>query len=315
IRVLENPDDPASIPRAVETDREGRFDVEATTAGPFWLRVESRGLQPLLLKDLTPGEPLILRLNTGSAVRGRVVDRRSGDGIAEAEVWFCDRGAHRFGFAACPRFSAAADGRFRLDGIPNAPVRIGAASPEHAFLTIELPVERSADAFQLIELEEGGSLAGRVLDDQGRPVPGVRIGRDLYRVPFTEATEPLFDPPLISDEDGRFRHPGLSIPTRLSIRGLVDGWYGVPSNQVMALKGTVQELDLILQRPATLRFGLAPDGGELVQPGVRLLHRAAGGLAGPTAEAGEDGRYALEGLPTEPLDLKLTIAGYQPLDL
>ena len=327
VRVLENPDDPGSIPRVVRSGKDGRFELGGLGDGPLWVRVESPGLQPVVLKNAAFATPLEVQLEAGTSVQGRVVDQRSGEGLPDATVWVCDRDAERFGFDACAEHAVDAGGRFTVTGVPPTPVRLGAASPEHAFAAIELPARRGDNAFHLIELENGAPLSGRVIDDRGRPMPGARIGRDQYTVPFTDATEVVFDPPLITDEDGEFRHPGVQIHSRWVYRGLVDGWYGVPSGSVSPVKGTAQKLELTLERPATLQFGLTSADGDLVQPQVRLVHHAVrsyakngstsslGGVSGPKAKAGPDGRYRLDDLPTKPLELKLTIEGYQPIDL
>ena len=315
VRVLEKPDDPGSVARVLRAGEDGQFEVDGTGDAPLWVRVESPGLQPVVLKDVVAGDALDVRLEAGSTLQGRVVDLRNGNGVADATVWVCDRDARRFGFDACAEFEAGTKGRFAVTGVPQEPVRLGAASPEHAFAAIELPARRADNEFHLIELDEGAPLSGIVVDDRRRPVAGARIGRDSFTVPFTDATEVVFDPPLITDENGEFRHPGVEIRSRWVYRGLADGWYGVPSDRVAPVKGTRQKLELALERPATLQFGLAAAGGDLVQPRVRLVHRTAATVRSPRAEAGTDGRYRLSDLPTIPVELKLTIEGYQPLDL
>jgi len=314
VRVLQNPDDRGSIPGVVRTGEDGRFEVDMTAAGQPWVRIESFGLQPVVLKgDIA--SPLNVRLAYGTSVQGRVVDSRSGEGLSDATVWICDADATRFGLDACPAHAAGAGGLFALTGVPATAVRLGASSPAHAFASTRLPAHRSGKAFHLIELEAGAPLSGRVVDDGGRPVAGARIGRDEYAVPFSDATEIVFDPPLITDENGTFRHPGVEARSRWVYRGLVDGWYGVPSGWVSPVKGTGRSVELKLERPATLQFGLALANGDPVQPKVRLLHYAMGTVRGPSSGAETDGRYRLDGLPTKPLELKLTIEGYQPLDL
>ena len=238
VRVLENPDDPGSIPRAHRIGKDGRFEIDEPDDGPLWVRVESPGLQPVVLKQAAIVDLLDVRLEHGSSLEGRVVDSRSGEGISDATVWVCDRDAARFGFDACAEHAASAAGLFTVTGVPASPLKLGASSPEHAFAAIKLPARRSGNAFHLIELEGGAPLSGRVVDGDGRPMPGARIGRDEYIVPFADATEVVFDPPLITDENGEYRHPGVEIRSRWVYRGLVDGWYGVPSGWVSPVRGS-----------------------------------------------------------------------------
>ncbi|NIM01327.1 MAG: hypothetical protein GTN89_10890 [Acidobacteria bacterium] len=312
VRVLESPDDPRSTQRVLRVGEDGRFNVDLAT-DETWIRVESPGLVPVVSKEHRPGEPLVLRMTAGKTVRGNVIDRATGQPLPDATVWLCDRGASRFGFDACAEFEVDPNGGFVVTGVPETGARIGAASPLHAYAAAGLPAPLPRDFFHLFELEQGAPLGGLVLDDRGRPVAGAKIGRDEYTVPFSNRTEVVFDPPLVTDERGEFRHPGMELRSRWVYRGLADGWYGVPSDRVSAVPGTRRKLELRLERPATLQFGLAPRDGELVQPEVRLVHSGADVVR--LREAGEDGRFRLTGLPTKPLKLQLKVAGFQTLDL
>lgn len=313
IRVLETPDDPGATPRVIRSGPDGRFDL-GPLPGEAWVRLEAAGLRPVVLKGPAVVDPLDVRLETGSTLRGRVVDRWTGQAIPDASVWVCDGEATRFGFNACAEHRAAADGTFAVPGVPDAAVRLGAASPNHAFSAIDLPARRAPDDFYLLQPEEGAPIRGRLLDDRERPVVGARIGQDDYTVPFTNRTEIVFDPPLITDENGEFVHPGVGLRSRKVYRGLSDGWYGIPSGWVSPVQGTSQQLELRVARPSSLQFGLR-DEGRPVQPAVMLVHKTLSTVSWRETEASPDGRYHLENLPVEPLELRLNVKGYQPVPL
>src|SRR6266581_7980615 len=63
---------------STRTDTWGRFKLLLTTPGPHGLRVAARGLAPLVLEKVAPGQSLTLVLAKGGAIEGLVRDATSG---------------------------------------------------------------------------------------------------------------------------------------------------------------------------------------------------------------------------------------------
>ena len=324
IRVLDEPEDRLAVPRVLRTGEDGRFEFEVPDASTR-IRFESLGLVPVVLERVDPDRPLAIRLETGSSLIGRVLDSRSGESLSDASVWICDRDAAPFGFDACAEHAVDAKGRFSATGVPRDRVSLAASASGHAFTAKMVPAKRAENAFHFLELDSGSEINGRVVDDRGQPIAGARIGRSphnlaltesiAFETPFGEEFDAEFSPALITDVNGEFRHPGVGGRKKSIYWGIAEGWFGVPSAWTYPATHASKTLELRLERPATLLFGLALEG-EPVQVKVRLLRRLNSSVTEALdAELGPDGGYAFEGLPGKELKLSLRIDGYLAIDL
>jgi protocatechuate 3,4-dioxygenase beta subunit len=315
IRLLAGADDATAVRSVHGTDDEGTFEIPVPDNTPYRVRIESTGLVPVVLDNPSPDRLHVQRMHHGAVLEGRVVDVRSGDAIHDATVWICDRETSRFGFSACAEHRAEVSGRFRVTGVPAEAFHLGASSPKHGFHLLAVPANWKSDTFVRVELDGGAPLNGRVVNERGEPVADATIGRDEHRLPFGGETLPALDPPLITDEDGEFRHPGVKWHDRWTYRAQLEGWYGAPSEWIVPIQGSPETLELKLARPAALQFGLVAEDGAPVLADVRLVHQAGGITGGPRGRPDADGRYRFDGLPTRPLELMLTVEGHQPVDL
>lgn len=164
------------------TDKEGRLAVTVPRAGDLAIQLtapDCRWLQANVRQD----SPTVLKLNPPRVVKGQVVDRRTRQPIAAAWVW-------PEGYPSC---SARSDkeGRYTvsLPGLNEPHVR--GAAPGHQ------PESLAAGPGSLLLAlapTETRSAFGRVVDFQGRPVPGAEVLLE-GRTNFKAAT----------DQNGRFR--------------------------------------------------------------------------------------------------------------
>ena len=201
------PPDPETV-----TGRDGRFrlDVEWQQAGdaaesmPELLRLDRMQLAvrheafaTLVTELVHPGGEQLdlgdLYVRPGCWIAGRIVDPQ-GRPLAEATVSATERRAPSGGMRAAGRsarpslFGASlaeslgavktgADGRFRLTGLAageaDVSARLAGRRVGHAAVS-EL-VERGGRDVGDIVLEPGSSIAGRVLDERGRPIEGARL--------------------------------------------------------------------------------------------------------------------------------------------
>lgn len=171
---------------AVRTKEDGSFVIEALEPGLLVLEVRAAGFAPWRRSGLstdvdgtagTPPEigPVDVELDRGVVLEGRVLDPRGvpADG-AEVAVRM-DRPEHGLQFRRMERRATRtdADGWYRLEGLAAGSGRLMA---EKGSARAEQQVEISGRSrrFDLV-LEAVPGVAGRVVDDAGRPVSGARV--------------------------------------------------------------------------------------------------------------------------------------------
>jgi protocatechuate 3,4-dioxygenase beta subunit len=186
-------------------------------------------------------ETLVVRMDAGSTVRGRVVDDL-GTPLAGAEVELDDQFNPRFGAknstAPTPIAVTSKDGRFELTHLSRAPVEVWVvrgemtprswASPrfrvryedalKHA--VTELGGEPGVHDLSDVVIPRAGKLAGRVIDAHGAPIAGALVSTRDSRLYARErgasrvrSNDPAWPNPTsfhvpfgetVSDADGRF---------------------------------------------------------------------------------------------------------------
>jgi hypothetical protein len=300
----------AGLPGAtVAVEVEGVFDPYETTtgeAGAYRIgglpgasaRVLARraghapGESPLL--PLTAGEVLRgvdIALARGARVEGRVV-LPNGSAAGRAKVTLLDRDARIAGTAG-----AGPDGRFAFEDVRSGgsyrltasfPGHLDAESPFVLVMAGPVPLEVT------LELGRGaGGIFGRVVDAEGRPVPGARV----------ETPRPA-DPErrmhAIADDEGLFLIEGL-------LPGLRDLYLVDPETGEETVHRAVVE-ERLPPTPLVLRLapgGAAPAGAVLVvslprgiveRAAVLVFPEDAGPAATVGAALGRDGLFRATGL-------------------
>ena len=258
------------------------------------------------------------------AVRGRVVDRESRDGVAGALVW-APRG---------PTAVSDARGNYELRLFPSRQIMVLAVAEGYApaFERKTLDSPESEDG-PTLALEPAAAVSGTVVDSEGRPVAGVDVTAEALDATMT-ARYPSFRldaPSARSTRAGRFFLSGLSPAASYALRLRKPG-YAPARHQVDALRAFESRsgLRIVLDSGVT-GVGRVVDGAEAPVAGaeVRLvpveagdmrrvffrarLARRGGDEDGPTpAVTDSEGRFRLPNLAPGRYHMEVEAAGFAP---
>ena len=277
------------------TDADGRLRFSDAPPGPLQVTVAPDDRADATREvDADQGE-VVVRVGPGGAIAGRVISRRGAVGGA----WV----------ALGPRLvRAAADGRYRIDGVSPGPVQLEAIGPRGVGLAItSTSVAAGATARVDLILQRSAVASGVVVDDRtGRPLAGARV-RALRSVadPSGEITALVRDPALgqfeaYSDQQGRFRIHRVR-GEGLTLIADRDGYASATVPVAQDSPGPrVAELRLT---PRARRSGriVGPDGSP-----VPFAHIAVDGAEAGVAD--RDGRFSI---PVPPVpSVRLTARGF-----
>ncbi|MCB9898000.1 MAG: carboxypeptidase regulatory-like domain-containing protein [Planctomycetes bacterium] len=295
-----------------ETGADGRFAFEELDQSSYTLYAEAAGREPLMRTDVAPGaasSDLELVLAPEALLVLRVLDEANGeplDGV-EARIRRCaDRvdGSMaemdaklevQTGAEAARRLGLEGDGRGLLVAGPAGPLRNVAdvSAPGHGTRSFELPGVGSGERVeQTLRLPSAASLAGRVLDDLGDPVPRARLaaGRSDKTGQPHEAR---------ADDDGRFRVDGLSAGA-WTVTAESPGFVAGEPLSLTLVDGEARgDVELSLVRGA-VATGVVRDGDDRPATGVRVEVQQDGSrwaLSRLSRVTDAVGRYRIEGIP------------------
>ena len=151
------------------SQEDGTFVIVGLPPGEFELRSGSHEIVAPVWVQLSPDgksqKPVTVEVAPLAAIRGRVL--RRGEPVADALVVAGARDALSDGTGAFA-LRRLAPGTYRLTARAN---RLAASSRE-----VEVELERGATVDGVdLELELAASIAGRVIDERGKPVPGAHL--------------------------------------------------------------------------------------------------------------------------------------------
>ncbi len=222
-----------------------------------------------------------------ASVRGRVVDERAAP-IAGAVVSFTnDHGGWNV------RADTDAAGGYRFDGLPAGPLRIGADSLAYTYAetTLSLPEKGEVVAPDIV-LRAGGAVAGRIVDEAGRPFPGGRVQASVNSLAPRE---------VVSDAAGIYRFaslPGGEVRLEASAPGRVK-----PPSQRVAVAVGFEAIgpEFVLAAGAVVSGKVYAREGEPLGGATIAASRGVEVIAAATS--GADGSYRIDGLPGGPIHL------------
>ncbi len=278
---------PVSSARALA---DGTFRIRVPAAQPrFAVRAPRHVTEFVDAKERAFVE---VRLRTAAVIRGRVVGA-DGSAVPGACVFADLEGAD-------PSARTARDGRFELDGVPvGASFSLALHARGHGRLAVDalVPPEGVLDMGD-VALPPSRTIAGRVLDREGRPAPRVEVS-----ILLAGGSPPVlrFLQRVRTDDLGRFRFPDLS-PAKWHVAARRSRADEVA--QVVELTADADVLDLVLTDAITGTFtarvrderGVAVVGAVVIvcsaKAQARIVTDASGvavsELSGPLASAWVD---------------------------
>lgn len=289
----------AMPPVIVEADSDGSFVFEGLIARDY--RVEATAgdgyAGPARLRLTDKAEPITLRLRKGATVAVAVTDRNGGKPIAGAEV--------ELRAALAWKGVTGADGVTTLRGVgPTwAPLAVSAKGyAPAAVMTWTAGDPRVPTRFG-VTLGRGAAVAGKVVDETGKPVAGARVTAALASEPF-----PVVDPRrdgVLSGADGAFTLPALAAGTyRLAA---TDASHAAATSGTFIVDGASPRkgFELVMTAGGVVK-GLVTDGAgqPIAAADVRVL---TGGTVDwrPRRQSftAADGTFAIAGLPRRSVEI------------
>ncbi|HZN40792.1 MAG TPA: carboxypeptidase-like regulatory domain-containing protein [Planctomycetota bacterium] len=205
------------------SDKDGRFDLPGVPRGQGYTVsavAPQMALEELHGLEVLPGAvtEVTLRGHQGATVLGRVVDG-NGQALAAANVAMVYLDISRMLFSADGRSEpivSDAEGRFRVEHVAAGRVAFVAAAPDLAPSNVEDLAVVDGGVYEdlVLQLGEGATVSGMVVDDQQQPVAGAAV--ELR--PVERPNDPQFIKTMLkirrveatTGADGRFLAKGLT---------------------------------------------------------------------------------------------------------
>jgi RNA polymerase sigma factor (sigma-70 family) len=165
-----------------ESDREGRFAIPLAAGRLHDLEAESSGFARYWSLGHQAGERVVIQLQEGATLEGRVVLESDGTGVAGALVRIGPQDPYEAG----PRFAVAtartgADGTFRLEALAPIPMALSVETDAGA-VPVGVSVKLRDNQVTTVEVpvQPGRSVRGRVTDaETGLVIAGAEVAVQL----------------------------------------------------------------------------------------------------------------------------------------
>ena len=296
--------DPYFNLRYGRTDERGVALIEGILAGTVTAEADRGGD---VRADVVAGEisSAAIEISRGALVNGIVVDA-SGAPVAGADVFLTSQGLNSDGFIVA---RSAGDGRFSVRSVGRMHY-IGARAAGYA--PSQLPLVMGGEGTErdvtLTLDRRGGSLAGRVLGPDGKPLRGALVVvdpevRDVVRLDDGTQALDAIELRTHTGDDGTFhfdsvrsgsRRIGVRRPDLAPWRSTVDVYEGVTAR-----------VEARLMPGAALVGTVTRQGGEPAAR-VRVEARQEDGFDEAYARTDEQGAFRLEGLPAGTVSVHAT---------
>lgn len=309
---------------AGRTDADGRFAVPVAARGKVkvLLTAEDGRQLDLYAEPAKPEEkgPRILKLPILETLAGRVVSAADGRPVAGALVWNEDPGAAR---------RTGADGAYRIEVSAGREAAPRAAAAGYLPADARLGVPPGMRRGPTLALEPALVAAGVVVDEQGRPVPGVQVQASPQPAGRMRSPAMIFSGGTArTAASGRFRLSGLlagvGYELRLSKAGFAAARSEVPPLEPGRPSGT--DLRIVL-RKGRMGFGRVVDRSDQPVAGARvelvpargsdrrmsILRLREGAPVKYEAAADATGRFEVRDLPAGTWELTARGSGFAPL--
>ena len=276
---------------AVPNLPEGRYQVFAWQ-GPLAaraVRVNRLGAGPFT--------PVELRLEAGTIVIGRIVDRAEGTGLVAAVE------LRPVGDDQAPRYTRSGDdGVFRIEGVPNGRWIADAFSPGYISPGgVELEAGKGVPELALVK---GGVIEGRVLDAEGNPIAGATV-RALTVGPSPVEHSAQVDRDQLRRFSGRTAAPA---PPETGSAFSADPQF-VPRGELGVLLGPIPPIPppgTVAARPASIVDPRIAGAGLSGEPDPLNVDPSRASVW----TTGADGRYRIAGVTKSKLHVLAIASGY-----
>lgn len=294
----------ASSVRAALTADDGSFRLEDVPPGVVELQASAAGKQAAELANLEvlSGQDLKgveVVLATAAVVEGRVLAAgRPVPGAAIQTVEPEMGGGTRFFMA--PRATSDGDGYYRLDGVAPGTRTVQVEHKSYSKAVRELEVKAGENSLDF-SLERGSEISGRVVDEDGRPIPGAQVS-------LSEGFRSWNLPSGMTGPDGSFRLEGV-VDGTYKIQGAKEGYAG-GEGQDVTVAGSVGSIEVKLSRGGAIVGQLKGlDFTELSQVRVSLSGRDR--LMGRVAP---DGSYRIDNVAPGEHQVRASVRGERQAD-
>jgi len=294
---------------------DGRFLLEDVPPGKWQVSVEAKGYQASRVGDVVveegaTKENVEVKVAPGGALKGRVVDARSGRPIPDAEVSVQGAGGGGGPMMVFPGMggdgdvTTDADGRFEIEGLAPGKARVTARHGDYAEATESVEIKETGGAVE-VRMTTGGSVAGVVVSESRQPLAGAQVS-------LSAAGESGFGrmtggTGTVTDASGRFRFDHLGAG-RYSAAATLNGKSSPASDTVINVGESKEDLVLTLAAGATVRGTVSGLPAEL-RDQVSVNVSGPDGFFGSTRSAG-DGRFELTGVPAGAITLRATAGSF-----
>jgi membrane-associated protease RseP (regulator of RpoE activity) len=301
------------------TDEGGRAEFEQARGLPLRIVVEAPG-SPHEERQLEAApEDVVVHLRSGVIVEGVVTSVRGRRYVEGATVTLVSGGTRQVAFTD-------REGAYRFANVPAGAARVVVSHSAYATREVAVRVERTGRndrPYELdsIDLAEPGIIEGEVLDVEGHPVMGARVGVGM--VPAYLPVGALPEGMTVTDMQGRFKLTGVA-PGAVDVEAYaVEAGRGIRRGIQVTEGRTTEDVTIRLhaeegvEDPPT-SGNLAVTLGERGQRPVRvvIVHVAAGSEAERAGLVPGDVVLAVDGVePVSMLDARARFSGRAGTDV
>lgn len=284
-------------PRTVKTEGDGSFAFDELIRRDYRLEATAGDLYagPARLRLGDKAEPVTLRMKRGGALDVSVT--AGGKPVAGAEVEL------RSTLVWTAKTDADGIAKLRGIGATWAPLAVRAEGHAPAALIVSTSGQPDVVEHVAVSLASGAGVAGRVIDEKGKPIAKARVVA-------TNASEPLpvVDPRrdgVLTDASGKFALPALSAGTwRLAAS---DGTHAPTTSVPLTVDGTHarNDVELVLASGGVVR-GTVKDKAGAPVAGANVSVVAQGHVfwrARRQAFTDASGQFSIAGLARRPVDV------------
>ncbi len=276
------------------TDKDGRFQLGGVPGRSVYLTARkkmrlSQGRQRVSAADLNNQNGVTIRTVAAASLSGRVIDE-NGVPVANAEVLINPGlkflvSAIRKRDVFLERTYTDAGGNFEVEAVPTGMVMSASAfdGSTHPGIADFGPAARNSHAKVTVNLAEIGSLEGRVVDVEDKPVRNANIAAiplDLRMVIPVLRNIPAWVAQ--SDGGGNYKFPGLPQGQYLLVAQSSEGRSAPVNSRIVGVTGSLQDITIDTQNAVTGRV-VNTKGEPIANATVSLM-------SVPEAEALTEGR-------------------------